>query len=383
VTVLTLLGIMLANNSDIELVMQYANITGWGKCLPPAVLSNEDLATFLDTSNEWISTRTGIKERRISHVSTATLASLAAKRALAAAGLDAAELDMVILGTACPDTLIPNSASLVQANIGAVNAAVFDLNAACTGFVYGLSIGTGMIRSGAMKKVLVIGADRIPYFLDYSQRDVSVLFGDGAGAVVLEACDEECGLIAEKLGCDGEARDILAARDSGTARERFAAVDGYFDVNFEGQEIFKRAVRGMGQAITGVLGKLELEPEQIDLLIPHQANVRIIDTLAKRMKAPPEKVVVNIEKYGNTSAATVPIALCEALEEGRIKAGDKILTAAFGAGLTWGAAVIKWGPRTTPVGECTEELPKSDKTALDILMPWVKGCQEAAAKKAE
>ncbi|RNL66532.1 ketoacyl-ACP synthase III [Zhongshania marina] len=363
--------------------MQYANITGWGKCLPPAVLSNEDLATFLDTSDEWISTRTGIKERRISHVSTATLASLAAKRALAAAGLDAAELDMVILGTACPDTLIPNSASLVQANIGAVNAAVFDLNAACTGFVYGLSIGTGMIRSGAMKKVLVIGADRIPYFLDYSQRDVSVLFGDGAGAVVLEACDEECGLIAEKLGCDGEARDILAARDSGTARERFAAVDGYFDVNFEGQEIFKRAVRGMGQAITGVLEKLELEPEQIDLLIPHQANVRIIDTLAKRMKAPPEKVVVNIEKYGNTSAATVPIALCEALEEGRIKAGDKILTAAFGAGLTWGAAVIKWGPRTTPVGECTEELPKSDKTALDILMPWVKGCQEAAAKKAE
>ena len=363
--------------------MQYANITGWGKCLPPAVLSNEDLATFLDTSDEWISTRTGIKERRISHVSTATLASLAAKRALAVAGLDATELDMVILGTACPDTLIPNAASFVQASIGAVNAAVFDLNAACTGFVYGLSIGTAMIRSGAMKKVLVIGADRIPYFLDYTIRDVSVLFGDGAGAVVLEACDEECGLIAEKLGCDGEARDILAARDSGTVRERFAGVDGFFDVNFEGQEIFKRAIRGMGQAIACVLEKLALEPEQIDLLVPHQANLRIIDTLAKRMKSPPEKVVINIEKYGNTSAATVPIALCEALEEGRIQPGDKILTAAFGAGLTWGAAVIKWGSRITPLAECHDELPENDKTALELIMPWVEGCRAAVAEKAK
>ncbi|WP_269620148.1 ketoacyl-ACP synthase III [Zhongshania sp. BJYM1] len=361
--------------------MRYANITGWGKCLPPAVLSNEDLATFLDTSDEWISTRTGIKERRISHVSTATLASLAGKRALAAAGLDAAELDMVILGTACPDTLIPNAASAVQADIGAINAAVFDLNAACTGFVYGLSIGTAMIRSGAMKKVLVVGADRIPYFLDYTQRDVSVLFGEGAGAVVLEACDEECGLIAEKLGCDGEGRGILAARDSGTIRERFTGIDGFFDVNFEGPEIFKRAVRGMGQAVTSVLEKLALEPEQIDLLIPHQANIRIIETLAKRLKAPPEKVIVNIEKYGNTSAATVPIALCEALETGRIKPGDKILTAAFGAGLTWGAAVIKWGSRVTPLSECGEELPPSDKTALDILMPWIRGCEAALAKK--
>ena len=361
--------------------MQYANITGWGKCLPPAILSNQDLMTFLDTSDEWITTRTGIKERRISHVSTAALASLAAKRALAAAGLDAAELDMIILATACPDTLIPNAASAVQLSIGAVNAAVFDLNAACTGFVYGLSVATAMIRSGAMKKVLVIGADRIPYFLDYNQRDVSVLFGDGAGAVILEACDEECGLLAERLGCDAEGRDILTARDAGTIRERFGQVDGFYDVNFEGPEIFKRAVRGMGGAITDVLAKLSLEAEQIDLLIPHQANIRIIETLTKRLKASPDKVMVNIEKYGNTSAATVPIALCEALEQGRLKPGACILTAAFGAGLTWGAAVIKWGDRVTPVGVCDEELPPSDKTALDILMPWVEGCRAAVAGK--
>ncbi len=362
--------------------MAYATITGWGKCVPPAVLTNEDLTTFLDTSDEWISTRTGIKERRISHVSTATLASMAAKRALAAADLDPAELDMIILGTACPDTLIPNAGSFVQNSIGAVNAAVFDLNAACTGFVYGLSVGTAMIRSGAMKKVLVIGADRIPYFLDYTMRDVAVLFGDGAGAVILEAGEEESGLLAEKLGCDGDARDILAARDSGTVRERFAGIDGYFDVNFEGPEIFKRAVRGMGQAVNDVLSKADIAAEDIDLLVPHQANIRIIETLMKRLKAPEEKVVVNIEKYGNTSAATVPIALCEALEEGRVKPGDYILTAAFGAGLTWGAALIKWGDRVTPLRECSEELEPCQQTALELLKPWIDGSRAAAEQKA-
>lgn len=361
--------------------MTYASITGWGKCLPPAVLSNRDLTTFLDTSDEWIVSRSGIRERRISHVSTATLGALAAKRALAAAGVEAASLDLLILGTACPDTLIPNAASFVQKEIGADNAAVFDLNAACTGFVYGLSVATAMIKSGVAKRALVIGADRIPCFIDYSQREVAVLFGDGAGAVVLEVCQEECGLLAEKLGCDGGARDILAARDSGTVRERFAGIDGYYDVNFEGQEIFKRAVRGMGQAVTEVLQKLQLAPEDIDLLVPHQANLRIIETLMKRLAAPPEKVVINIEKYGNTSAATVPIALCEALEQGRVQPGDTLLMAAFGAGLTWGAGIVKWGGRVTPLGHCDEELPPCDKTALELLQPWIEGCKAAAANK--
>lgn len=359
----------------------HANITGWGKCLPPAVLSNQDLTTFLDTSDEWISSRSGIKERRISHVSTASLGVLASKRALAAAGLQAGEIDLLILCTACPDTLIPNAASFVQKEIGADNAAVFDLNAACTGFVYGLSVATAMIKTGVMKKALVVGADRIPCFIDYSMRDVAVLFGDGAGAVVLEASEEECGLLAEKLGCDGEARDVLAARDSGTVRERFAGIDGYFDVNFEGQEIFKRAVKGMGSAVSSVLEQRQLKAEDIDLLIPHQANIRIIETLMKRLGTPADKVVVNIEKYGNTSAATVPIALCEALEQGRIKPGDTLLTAAFGAGLTWGAGIIKWGDRVTPLQECNEALPPCEKTALELLQPWIDGCKVAAAAK--
>lgn len=357
--------------------MQYAKITGWGKCLPPAVLSNDDLASFLETSDEWIYSRTGMKERRISHVPTSALASLAAKRALATAGLDPAELDLIIMGTACPDTLIPNSGSAVQDNIGAVNAAVFDLNAACTGFIYGLSVGTAMIRSGAMQKILVIGVDRIPCFLDYSKRDVSVLFGDGGGAVILEACEEETGLIAEKLGCDGHARGILAARDSGTVRERFACIDGFFDVNFDGQEIFKNAVKGMGKAIAGVLEKTNSTADDIDFLVPHQANIRIIETLMKRLKMPAEKVIINVEKYGNTSAGTVPIALCEALEEGRIKPGDKILLTAFGAGLTWGAAMVQWGDRVTPISVCDDELPPCDKTAVELLQPWIDGCRKA------
>ncbi len=360
------------------IAMRYANITGWGKCLPPAVLTNADLTTIMDTSDEWISSRTGIKERRITHVKYSELAALAGKRALAAAGMDAADLDMIILATAAPDNMIPNGASAVQDQMGAKNAAVFDLNAACTGFVYGLSLATAMVRSGAVERVMVIGVDGIPYYLDWTLRDVSVLFGDAAGAVIVEPCDEPCGSLAEKLGCDGDARDILMACDSGSVRERFdGGTDGLFEINFEGQEIFKRAVRGMGIAMNTVLEKLDMKAEDIDLVIPHQANIRIIETLAKRLNAPMEKVMVNIEKYGNTSAATVPVALCEALEQGRIKPGDKLMAAAFGAGLTWGACLIKWGERVTPLGECKDELPPCDKTALELLQPWVDGSRRA------
>ena len=358
-------------------VMRYANITGWGKCLPPAVLTNEDLTKVMDTSDEWISTRTGIKERRITHVKYSELAALAGKRALAAAGLDATDIDMIILATAAPDNMIPNGASAVQHQLGATNAAVFDLNAACTGFVYGLSLATAMVRSGSVERVMVIGVDGIPYYLDWTMRDVSVLFGDAAGAVIVEPSDKESGLLADKLGCDGDARDILMACDSGAVRERFGPVDGHFAINFEGQEIFKRAVRGMGFAMNNVLEKLNLKPEDIDLVVPHQANIRIIETLAKRLNAPMEKVMVNIEKYGNTSAATVPVALCEALGQGRIKPGDNVLAAAFGAGLTWGAFLVRWGDRVEPLGTCDDELPPCDKTALEILQPWIEGGRRA------
>ncbi|MFQ1879320.1 ketoacyl-ACP synthase III [Aeromonas veronii] len=362
--------------------MKYANITGWGKCLPPSVLTNDDLSTIMDTSDEWIYPRTGIKARRISHVSTSDLATLAGRRALACAGLEASDLDGIILATATPDNLLPSAASAVQKKLGAVNAAVFDLNAACTGFVYTLSVATSLVQTGMMKKVLVIGAERLTYLLDWARRDTAVLFGDGAGAVVIEASELECGLIANKLGCDSEAREILHVPNFGTDRVRFADIDGLFTFNFEGPEIFKRAVRGMGEATSTVLAQAGIAPEQVDLIVPHQANIRIIETLAKRMNAPMEKVMVNIENYGNTSAATVPIALCEALEQGRVKPNSYLLTAAFGAGLTWGAAIIKWGDRVTPIKACDAELPPCDKSALELIAHAVQGCQKAHANEA-
>ncbi len=361
--------------------MQYANITGWGKCLPPAALTNDDLSTFIDTSDEWISSRTGIKARRISHVNTSDLATMAARHALAAANLDAAELDVIILATASPDTLVPSAASKVQYDLGAVNAAVFDINAACTGFVYALATATSMIKAGDMGKILVIGAERLSHYLDWTHRDTAVLFGDGAGAVVLEASEQKSGLLASKLGCDSEAREILYIPDSGTARERFSHIDGLFEFKFEGQEIFKRAVKGMGGAASYALNKAKLESSDINLIVPHQANLRIIEFLAKRMGAGLDKVMVNIANYGNTSAATVPIALCEALEQGRIKPGDHILTAAFGAGLTWGAGIIKWGERVTPLASSDAQLPPCDKTALELLAPSIAGCRAARKKQ--
>lgn len=345
--------------------------------MPPATLTNENLTEFLETSDEWIVSRTGIQERRIAHVLTSDLATVAAQRALACADMDAKDIDMIIFGTSSADAAFPNSASAVQKNIGADNAACFDLNAACTSFVYGLSIATSMIKSGAMKRILVIGAERISYWLDWTLRETAVLFGDGAGAAIVEACEEEVGLLSYRMGCEGEARDVLSVPNSGTARPRFEGTDSLFQIQFVGQEIFKRAVRGMGQAASEVMKEVGVNAEDIDFMVPHQANVRIIETLAKRAGIPMEKVMLNIHKYGNTSAATVPVALCEALDEGRIKPGDYVLTAAFGAGLTWAAGLIKWGERVTPLGSSDAELPPCDKTALEIIAPVVNGCRRA------
>ncbi|MCK8043905.1 ketoacyl-ACP synthase III [Shewanella sp. 1CM18E] len=350
--------------------MQYATITGWGKCVPPATLTNHDLATFIETSDEWIKPRTGISQRHISHVDTSELASVAAKRALAAAGIDGNELDMIILATATPDTLIPNIASTVQANIGATCAA-FDINAACSGFLYGLGLGSSQIRSGQCKKVLVIGAERLSFFLDWSRRDTAVLFGDGAGAVVLEATDEAIGVLGYELNNDPDGRDILKA-GFGTAMDRFEASSLDFYIEFNGQEIFKRAIAGMGKLSTKVIEKCGIDKEEIDWVIPHQANERIIDTLISRMKIPKEKAVVNIANYGNTSAATIPIAICDALEQGKIQPNQMILSCAFGAGLTSAAALIKWGDRVTPIATSDAALPPCDKTGIELVAKAVK-----------
>ncbi|MGL4516175.1 MAG: beta-ketoacyl-ACP synthase 3, partial [Shewanella sp.] len=243
--------------------MQYATITGWGKCVPPATLTNDDLATFIETSDEWIKSRTGISQRHISHVDTSALASVAAKRALAAAGIDGSAIDMIILATASPDTLIPNIASTVQAEIGA-NCAAFDINAACSGFLYGLGLASSQIKSGQCQKVLVIGAERLSFYLDWSRRETAVLFGDGAGAVVVEASDIPGGVLGYELNNDPEGRDILKA-GFGTAMDRFSADSLDFYIQFDGQEIFKRAINGMNKLSTQVLEKCGVDKDEVDL----------------------------------------------------------------------------------------------------------------------
>ncbi len=346
---------------------KYAEITGWGKCMPPARLTNDAIASVIDTSDEWIRTRSGISERRVSHVANSELASVAALRALAAAGTDAGEVDLLILATCTPDTVIPSTAAHVQAKIGAKNAAVFDLNAGCSGFIYSLSVATAMIQTGAFKKALVIGSERVTWFLNWEVRDTAVLFGDGAGAVVLEPSEMETGLLFSHLGCEGEAADALHLPNFGTAKNRHAEGFNQFEHHFDGREIFRRAVKGMAQETQIVLDQLGLTQGDIDLIIPHQANLRIIESLAKYLSVDMSKVEVNIQHYGNTSAATIPVAMVEALEAGRIKAGDRILLAAFGAGLTRAAGLLQWGKRTTALGYCDAELPPCKNTALEIM----------------
>lgn len=354
----------------------FADITGWGKCMPPAVLTNDDLATVIETSDEWIRSRSGISERRVSHVPNSDLAAVAGLRALACAQVDPQEVDLLILATTSGDNIIPSTASYVQAKTGTSNAAVFDLNAGCTGFVYSLEVATSMIRAAGYKKVLVIGSERLTWLFNFSLRDTAVLFGDGAGAVVLEPSEEESGLISAHLGCQGELAHVLEVPNTGTAGNRF--VDNYniFDVNFDGREIFRRAVKGMAGEVIKVMDDLGLKNEDIDLIIPHQANERIIESLAHHLSVPMSQVALNIQNYGNTSAATIPIALCEMLDEGRIKPGDRLLLAAFGAGLTRGAAMIRWGKRVTPLGVSDAELPPCDQTALEILSDAIKFTQQ-------
>ena len=345
--------------------MPNAAITGWGKCVPPASLSNDEMAEIMDTSDEWIYSRTGIRTRHISHVNTSGLASVAARRALAAAGREGSELDLIIMATTSPDTLIPNIASTVQADVGA-RCGAFDLNAACSGFLYGVGLASSLIRSGQHQKVLVVGAERLSYYIDWSRRETAVLFGDGGGAVVVEASDQPGGVIDYALNNDPDGRPNLHAA-FGTAMDRFdpASLDYY--IHLDGQEVFKRAVNGMKSLCERVLERQGVAREEVDLVIPHQANARIISALGARMKLPEGKVFVNIDKYGNTSAATIPIGLCEALEAGLIKPGSLILSCAFGAGLTSAALLLRWGDRTEPLATSDAELPPCEASGRELV----------------
>jgi 3-oxoacyl-[acyl-carrier-protein] synthase-3 len=344
-----------------------AAITGWGKCLPPAVLSNDDLAKIFDTSDEWITTRTGIRERRISHVTLDEMAYVASARALACAGLDGGAIDLIVFGTCSHDDQVPNMASGVQHRIGAHDAASMDVNTACTSFLYGLSTATAMIRTGIVRNALVIGAELISPFMDWKDRNVAVLFGDGAAAVVLEATERNEGLLAEKLGCYGDAREILRVHGMGGRYANQGVLYGVTRWQFEGQEIFKRAVHGMGMACESALTKIGARSGDVDLVVPHQANLRIIEAVAKRAHVPMDKVYVNVQRYGNMSSATVPVALCEALEEQRVKPGALLLMPGFGGGLTYCAHAVRWGERVAPVRTADVELPPNDRTALELI----------------
>ncbi len=329
--------------------MAFVKITGTGSCLPSKVLTNLDLTKIVDTTDEWITTRTGIKERRLVEGTAATsdLSIEAARQALQAADIPPQQLDAIIVATCTPDHLFPSVGCLVQKALGATNAAAFDLSAACSGFVYALAVAKGLMESGLHKKVLVIGADVLSRFTDWSDRATCVLFGDGAGAMVLEAVDDEAEtprLLAVDLGADGTQTDILQIPGGGSRhpipKEGFSENPPY--IRMDGKEVYRHAVTRMIQTAERALAKAGKAPADLALLIPHQANLRIIESIAKRMSVPMEKVFLNIHKYGNMSAATTIVALDEARRLNQLKPGDLVELIAFGAGLTWGAVVIQW-----------------------------------------
>lgn len=347
--------------------MKFASITGWGSGMPPAVLTNDDLSTFLDTSDEWITSRTGMKERRISHVSAIEMATVATAQALACAGLDAADLELIIYGGCSNEEAVPNSASGVQYALGARRAAAMDVNTACTSFLYGLATASGMIRTGVVKNAAVIGVELISRYMDWSNRNVAVLFGDGAAAVVVQAGGRDDGVIASVLGCDAEARASLRVRGVGCGYAGRGITFGDTLWDFDGQVIFKRAVKGMSEASLRVLAQAGVTAEDVDLVVPHQANLRIIEAVAKHAGIPMDKVMLTVQKYGNMSSATVPVSLVEALNEGRVKPGSLILMPGFGAGLTYSALLVRWGDRVLPLAVSPRTLPPCEETALAMV----------------
>ena len=324
--------------------MKYAKITGTGSAVPDAVLSNSDLEKMVETSDEWITTRTGIRERRIADDGTASsdIAHEAAQKALEAADVGPGELDAVVVGTVTPDFLFPSTACVVQSLLGAKNACAFDLMAGCAGFLYTLHIAQGMIKSGGAEKILVIGAETLSKIVDFKDRSTCILFGDGAGAVVLEGSDEP-GILSSLVSSDGDCWDLLYVPAGGSRRpvDRDVLETGDQYIKMKGNDVFRVAVKSMESATVDAVEKAGLRPDDIDLFVPHQANHRIVEAVRKRLDFPEEKVFLNLDRYGNTSAASVPLALDEAVRSGRVSRGDTVLFAAFGAGFAWGASVVR------------------------------------------
>jgi len=327
-------------------VGQNAVITGWGYYAPSKVVTNFDLEKIVDTSDEWITSRTGIKERRYAAdgETTSTMSLRAARSALEKARLRPQDLDMIIVATCSPDYLFPATACLVQSALGAERAGAFDVEAACTGFVSAVAIARGLVVSGTHQNALIIGAETLSRFLNWKDRSTCVLFADGAGAVVVEASNASVGIESAVLHSEGAKGELLMVAGGGVrnpASQKTLELGQHF-ITMQGGEVFKLAVKSMADAAEEAIAEANLRLEDIQLLIPHQANIRIIEGVAKRLRFPMERVFVNIQKYGNTSAASIPIAMCEAESTGRLRRGDKVLLVAFGGGFTWGASVLEW-----------------------------------------
>lgn len=324
--------------------MPYAHICGWGKYVPSHVLTNDDLSRMVDTSDEWIRSRTGIAERRIAGKddTAVTMGIKAARAALRVADADPTGVDLVIVATATPDRIFPATACMVQDALGS-DAAAFDLSAGCSGFVYALSTAGKMIEGGAARNALVIGSEVLSHMIDWDDRDTCVLFGDGAGAFYLEARDEPGGLMSFKLGSDGSGGNLLTGPTVGNSYEPAVGRELSNDfLKMNGRAVYRFATRVMGRAAEESIRKAGLTVDDIDLFVPHQANLRIIESAAKHLNLSMDKVYVNIHRYGNTSAASIPVACVEAVEEGRLKPNDTIVMVGFGAGLTWAAATAQW-----------------------------------------
>jgi 3-oxoacyl-[acyl-carrier-protein] synthase-3 len=319
----------------------YSKITGTGRCNPPKILTNKDLEKIMDTTDEWIQSRTGIKQRHVAEdMTTVDMCEEAARKALDAANVSVDEIDCVIVGTTTPDQIFPNPGCLLQERLGIHGPMAFSLEAACTGFIYALSVADKFIRCGDVKKALVVGGERITNLLDWDDRSTAVLFGDGAGAVVIEASNE-AGIISTHLHADGKYKDLLYyPAGIGKGVETFKGEEA--QLRMSGSEVFKTAVKQLGNVVVETLEKNGLQKSDIDWLIPHQANMRIIKATAKKLNMPMERVVQTVQIHGNTSTASVPMALDVAIRDGRIKRGEMLLLEAFGGGFTWGSALVKY-----------------------------------------
>jgi len=327
---------------------QYARITGWGMYVPERILTNHDLEQMVDTNDEWIFSRTGIRERRIvgEGETTVSMSLAAGREALDKAGLRAADLDLIIVATSTPDYLCPSASSILQHRLGAKKAAAFDLVAGCTGFVYGLVTASQFIQSGLYQRVLVVGAETVSMGVDWTDRNTCVLFGDGAGAVVMQASSSRTGILASELGSDGSGWDAMVLPGGGSAKPFSQEVldNGENFLRMDGRRVFRFATRIMSESVRRVVSESGVPWDDIKLVIPHQANARIIDFAVRRMRLDPDKVMINLDRYGNTSAASIALALYEAVEQGRLQPGDHVVLVGFGAGLTWATAVLHWEP---------------------------------------